>query len=72
LFGSDVDQPRKIDAARPLDLAVETGFYGVACLLLEEGAEVREDLSYVMLYDGSNSSGGSESRDSSKGSFIGS
>lgn len=40
LNGADVNLPRRVDAARPIDLAVNNGHYGVACLLLEHGAEV--------------------------------
>jgi ankyrin repeat protein len=38
--GADVNQPRKVDAARPIDLAVWYGHTKVACMLLEHGAEV--------------------------------
>jgi ankyrin repeat protein len=38
--GADVNLPRKVDAARPLDLAVAGGYTRVACMLLEHGAEV--------------------------------
>jgi hypothetical protein len=38
--GAAVNLPRTIDAARPIDIAVEAEQLEVACLLLEHGAEV--------------------------------
>jgi hypothetical protein len=38
--GANVNLPRTLDAARPIDIAVEADQLLVACLLLEHGAEV--------------------------------
>lgn len=40
--GADVNRPRRLDAARPIDLAVSGGHADVACLLLTHGAEVSQ------------------------------
>jgi hypothetical protein len=54
LYGAAPQLPRRFDAARPLDLAVYEGHYGVACLLLDYGADVSD--SYDL--SSSSSSGG--------------